>query len=281
MIVTTGYTAGSGGSLWWQMTDPGTDAVPLVLLHGGPGMPAYYLEPLEALADERRVIVYDQAGCGRSDVPDDPAVWTLDGMVADLDLLVTGLGLERFHLLGHSWGGLLALAYSAAHPDTVASLVLASPLVDVERWCADAADLVGGLPLEVQRALAGPVDGGEYADAEAYFYRRHFCRLDPWPASLQRTMDELGSGAYTTMWGPNEFTLAGNLKGADLTPVVRSLTMPNLWLCGSDDEARPGTVRAFSEMNPFGRFEEFAGGTHCVHLEQTESYLAVVRAFLD
>lgn len=278
--VTSSYANGSGSRLWWRKTDPGTQALPLVLLHGGPGMPAYYLEPLEALADERPVVVYDQAGCGRSAAPEDSAVWTLESMVADLDLVVSELGLEQFHLLGHSWGGMLALAYSSSYPHKVASLILGSPLVSVERWCADAAELVNALPPGAQQALTAPAASDEYAEAEAEFYRRHFCRLDPWPSSLQRTMEEVGTDVYNTMWGPNEFTLAGNLKGTDLTPVVRALSVPNLWLCGTEDEARPGTIREFSEMNPRGRFVEFTGGTHCVHLEQTEDYLSVVRSFL-
>lgn len=279
-MTTTGYADGVRGRLWWKSIGSQTDAAPLVLLHGGPGMPAYYLEPLEALSSERRVVVYDQLGSGRSDIPDDTSLWTLENFVEDLNLLTNELGLERFHLLGHSWGGMLALAYVAAHPDRVDSLVLASPLVNVERWCADADDLVRQLPAEVQRALREPADTQAYRDAETEFYRRHFCSLDPWPASLQQTMDELGTAPYETMWGPNEFTQAGNLRGVDLTPVVRSLTVPNLWLCGSEDEARPSTIRELSEMNLHGEYVEFPGGTHCVHLEQSDAYVTAVRGFL-
>ncbi|MCU1559128.1 alpha/beta fold hydrolase, partial [Mycetocola sp.] len=76
-MTTTGYSAVVAGRVWWQSIDPGTDATPLVLLHGGPGVPSYYLEPLKALADERRVVLYDQLGSGRSDHPDDPALWSV------------------------------------------------------------------------------------------------------------------------------------------------------------------------------------------------------------
>lgn len=277
---TTGYSPGIGGRLWWKSIEGPTENLPIVLLHGGPGMPSYYLEPIEALASERRVVLYDQLGCGRSDSSSDTSLWTLENFVEDLHRLTKDLRLQEFHLFGHSWGGMLALAYAAAHPGHVASLVLSSPLVNVELWCADADDLVQQLPAEVQQALREPGTTQSYRDAEAEFYRRHFCRLDPWPASLQHTMDELGTAPYQVMWGPNEFTLAGNLRGMDLSPVVRSLTIPNLWLCGSDDEARPNTIRRFSEMNSYGEFVEFADGTHCVHLEQSDEYVRVVREFL-
>jgi proline-specific peptidase len=277
---TTGYAAGVGGKLWWKSIDPGTNQLPLVLLHGGPGSPSYYLEPLEALCSDRRVVVYDQLGAGRSDAPDDASLWTMGTFVEDLHRLMIELGLDRFHLLGHSWGGVLALAYLDAHPGHVASLVMASPLVDVDKWIADADELVGTLALPFQAALRGPSDTIEYAEAETEFYRRFFCNLNPYPEALQKSVDGLGRGPYVTMWGPNEFTCTGNLRGVDLSPVAADLDIPNLWLCGSDDEARPETIRGFSESNPRGRFVEFAGGTHCVHLEQTDAYLAVLREFL-
>ena len=277
--VTTGRVQGVGGRLWWRSVDPHTDATPVVLLHGGPGMPSSYLGPLEVLADERRVVRYDQIGCGRSDAPDDPALWTVETFVEDLRRLADDLGLGRFHLLGHSWGGMLALAHAARHPERVASLVLASPLVSVDAWCRDADRLVGRLPDDVQRALRQPPDTAAYREAEAEFYRRHFCRLDPWPAPLRASFEALGAVAYQAMWGPNEFTQTGSLRGADLTPVVRSLTVPSLWICGSEDEATPETVRAFAAMNAASELVELPGGTHCVHLEQPGAFVGALRAF--
>ncbi|WP_026851670.1 proline iminopeptidase-family hydrolase [Glaciibacter superstes] len=276
----TGYYPGVGGRLWWKSIDPETDAVPLILLHGGPGSPSDYLESLDVLGDERRVVVYDQLGCGRSDTPDAESLWRVETFVDALESLASDSGLETFHLFGHSWGGMLALAFYDKWPERVKSLVLASPLVSVQAWCADAARLIAELPPEHQAALAGSADTVEYQAALQEFYRRHFCRLDPWPPSLQRSVDGLAAAGYETMWGPNEFTQTGNLRGVDLTPIVRSLTIPNLWLCGSDDEATPETIRGFSHMNSYGDYVEFAGGTHNVHLEQPQAFVATLREFL-
>ncbi len=261
------------------MVRPATEALPLVVLHGGPGMPSHYLEPLEALATDRPVVLYDQMGTGRSEHPSDPELWTLETFVTDLELLTAALGFDRFHLLGHSWGGTLALAFADRHPDQLASVILSSPLVDVATWCADADLLVQQLPPEIGAALGDPASAG-YADAEAEFYRRHFCTLDPWPEQLQRTMDGLSLICYETMWGPNEFTLAGTMRGLDLSATVPRLAMPSLWVCGSEDEARPDTIRAFSQAAPSGQYREFAGASHCVHLEQPDAYLRAVRDFL-
>ena len=96
-----GYIEVPGGKVWYRAVAPESDptgATPLLCLHGGPGFTHYYLEPLEALAEHRRVIFYDQLGCGRSDRPDDVTLWTVDRFVAELAQVRAALGLERLHL---------------------------------------------------------------------------------------------------------------------------------------------------------------------------------------
>jgi proline iminopeptidase len=272
-----------GGRVWTGMYGHGTGA-PLLVLHGGPGMPSYYLESLSALAGSRPVVLFDQLGCGRSDRPDDPSLWTLSRAVAELESVRRELGLHSVHVLGHSWGGFLALAHARRHREVVASLVLSSPLVSVAGWMADARDLLARLPASVRDTIvrheeAGTFDDRAYVEATAEFYRRHFCRLDPWPPELERTFEELGLGPYHRMWGPSEFTQTGTLRGADLTPVLPELGVPSLWIGGSEDEVSPERLAAFAELAS-GRAEVFEGGSHCLHLEQTQRYLALVESFL-
>ena len=103
-------------------------ALPLLVLHGGPGVPHDYLQDLARLADEGRpVVFYDQIGCGRSDHPDDAALWTMATYVDEVAAVRDALGLDRVHLFGHSWGGWLALEYALGRPSGLASLVLARP----------------------------------------------------------------------------------------------------------------------------------------------------------
>ena len=261
---------------------------PLVILHGGPGASSDYLAPLAALADARDVILYDQIGCGGSDQPSDESAWSVDSYVTHLQLVLDRLGIDRAVLLGHSWGGMLALAAQAAHPDTVAALILASPLVDVADWVADANALIEELPEPHRSALlAGEADPG-YSAGEAEFYRRHFCKLDPWPAILERSMADMDQASYNAMWGPNEFTQTGNLRGASYASRIRDIAIPILWITGADDEARPETLRRYAatgtsstvENTVENTVEVLAGGTHNVHLEQPEAYLAALRRFL-
>jgi proline iminopeptidase len=121
-----GYIPVEGGRVWYKIVGAGTPGIPLLTLHGGPGYPHDYLEPLEQLAGERPVIFYDQLGCGRSDRPNDRALWRVDRFVRELAQVRQALGLERIHLFGHSWGAMLAVDYLLSGA-SAASLILASP----------------------------------------------------------------------------------------------------------------------------------------------------------
>ena len=97
----------------------------IVVLHGGPGVPHdYFLPHLESLADRHQVIFYDQRATGQSSADVDPATITMGTFIADLDALREAYGLDAMHLLGHSWGGLLAMQYAVRYPQHVRSLIL-------------------------------------------------------------------------------------------------------------------------------------------------------------
>lgn len=259
----------------------------LLVLHGGPGLPSDYLHGLAALtrSGEVDVVLFDQLGCGRSERPDDPSLWTVTRAVAEVEAVRSGLGLGRVHLLGHSWGAFLALSYQAKHSAHVNSLVMSSPLVSVPRWIADAQLLVDALPEHHRDAIrlheaAGSFEDPEYVAATEAFYRLHLCALDPWPDSLQRTFQQMGQQTYQTMWGPSEFTATGILRGADLSDRLPTLDLPSLWLCGTRDEVRPETLRDLAAA-AHGKVHVLDGGTHCLHLEQPSAYLDAVQAFLS
>ena len=123
-----GYIEIPGGRIWYQVVGKG-DAVPLLTLHGGPGATSDTLAPLQALADERPVIFYDQLGGGKSDQPTNEALWRIERFVEELAQVRRALGLERIHLLGQSWGTMLAVDYMLTQPDGVLSLSLSDPVL--------------------------------------------------------------------------------------------------------------------------------------------------------
>ncbi|HEY7005246.1 MAG TPA: alpha/beta fold hydrolase, partial [Sphingomicrobium sp.] len=127
--------------------------LPIVMIHGGPGgNHAAFLNAL-ALAGERAVILYDQLDSGLSERPNDPRNWTVDRFTDEVEAVRKALGVPRWHVLGASWGGTVALEYGARRPAALAGLVLASPLVSTRSWLADAAQLRTQLPSEIQATL--------------------------------------------------------------------------------------------------------------------------------
>jgi pimeloyl-ACP methyl ester carboxylesterase len=128
----------------------------LLLLHGGPGGPwPDGLGAVARLAADRPVVLYHQLGCGRSDDPADPSRWTIDAFADEVALVRSHLGLVDVHVLGWSWGGLLALHHALAPATTgVKSVVLLSPVVSVPAWTEEGQRLRDALPPRARQALA-------------------------------------------------------------------------------------------------------------------------------
>ena len=131
-----GYVDVPGGKVWYEVLGDG-DGLPLITLHGGPGSTHFGLEPLQALADDRPVVFYDQLGCGNSDRPDDPSLWRVERFVEELHILKDALGLDQFHILGHSWGTMLGTDYYLTHPEGIVSLIQSSPCISIPKRLED------------------------------------------------------------------------------------------------------------------------------------------------
>jgi proline iminopeptidase len=280
-----GHLEVPGGRIFYRRF-PGGEHLPLLVLHGGPGFTHDYLTPLEPLVDGRDLVLFDQLGAGRSDRPADERLWHLERFVREVESVRTALGLDRMHLLGQSWGGCLAATYALTHPDRIASLVLASPLISVPRWLEDAARLRAALPQDVRATLdsheaSRMTSCPEYAAATLFFYKRHFCRLDPWPDPLEQTFAGMSADVYETMWGPTEFFCTGNLQDYDLTPRLHDIRVPTLFTCGRHDEATPEAMAAFRELVPGAELVVFDESSHTAHLEETGRYLVEVGSFLE
>lgn len=273
-----------GGSVWYRVTGEG-DGVPLLLLHGGPGAGSGYLEPLAALGDDRPVVFYDQLGAGRSERPTDPANWTIERHVAELEAVREALGLDEVHILGHSWGSMLLIEYLLTEPEGVRSATFASPLFSTARWIADARLRLEELPAELQTVIeeheaAGTTDSPEYQEAVLAFYQRFLLRQDPWPAEMVETMENFGVEVYGHMWGPSEFTATGTLTDWDRMDALPGLDLPTLFTVGEFDETFPATVEDYASRVSRSRFEIIPGAAHLTFLDAPERNVQVMREFL-
>jgi pimeloyl-ACP methyl ester carboxylesterase len=149
-----GYVSFRGYKTWYRTAGDLRNGVPLILLHGGPGIPGNAYDPLMAqMADRRPSVRYDQLGCGRSDRPNDPSLWRVETFVEELAALRDALRLDRIHLLGHSWGGMLAIDYLLGRPRGVQSLVLSSSLSSTRAWIEEARRLRSAMPAHIVASM--------------------------------------------------------------------------------------------------------------------------------
>jgi proline-specific peptidase len=281
-----------GYETWYRIAGEGEEPgkFPLLCLHGGPGAAHDYLESLDAMAETgRRVIYYDQLGCGHSSIPESkPEMWTVDLYVEEVDAVRQALGLDRLHLLGQSWGGMLAMEYALTQPEGLISLTIASSPASMIQWVDEANRLREDLPPEVQATLlrheaAGTTDNPEYERAVRVFYLRHVCRVDPTPESVQRTFDAIARNpeVYHTMNGPNEFHVIGSLKNWDIIDRLGEINVPTLVTSGRYDEATPLIAQTVRDGIPGARWEVFEESGHVAHAEEPERYMQVLNAFLS
>lgn len=276
-----------GGDVWFKSVGAGA-AIPLLTLHGGPGVGHDYLEPLATLGTDRPVF-YDQLGCGRSDKPDDPSLWRIDRFVQEVTAVREALGLDRVHLLGHSWGGWLAIEYMMGKPPGVASLTLASTSASLPQWAGETARLVASLPEGERDTIRrcegdGDFQNPEYEAAMMEFYRRHVCRSEPWPEPLLRSLnnlmgDPVAHSSYVIIQGPTEFTITGNLKDWDRTAHLSEIGVPTLLTFGRYDEFTPACAETLSHGIRHAELHVFEESAHMAHLGEPEEYACVLRGF--
>jgi proline-specific peptidase len=278
-----GFIQVPGGRVWYRSVGEG--GTPLLCLHGGPGFTHYYLEPLELLADRRQVIFYDQLGCGRSDRPDDLGLWTVDRFVEELAMVRAALNLDRMHLFGSSWGGMLAMQYVLDRRPDLVSLVLCGSPASMIRWSRDCAELLADQPTKVRDVIreheaAGFTGCPEYQAAILGFYREHVCRMSPWPAGLERSFAEAGYPVYNTMNGPSEFTVTGTLKTWDIMDRLGEIGVPTLLVGGRHDECRPAHLEDMHRRIAGSRLEIIEDASHLCFAEQPSVFTSLVNHFL-
>ena len=283
--VKEGFIPVTGGNVWYRISGNGP-GIPLLVLHGGPGSKSSDSDPLQQLGTDRPVIHYDQLGCGKSDRPVETALWTVERYVEELEQVVQAIELEEFHLLGHSWGTMLAASYLFEKPKGVRSVIFSGPALDAQRWERDQRNYLKQFPKEIQETIEKnereqTTDSPEYKQAVKAFYKRHMCRVDPWPKEMEEDMKKLNHQIYNFMWGASEFTVTGTLKNFDATGRLKEIEIPALFSCGRFDEATPEATEYYAELVQDGEFHVFENSSHMPGIEEPEAYVETVREWLN
>lgn len=281
-----GYIDFKGYKTYYRIVgecEPGK--LPLLALHGGPGCAHDYLESLDGIAKYGRAVVYyDQLGCGKSTTPSMPDFWCAELWQEELDVVRKALGLDEIHLLGQSWGGMLAIQYLInTKPTGIHSAIIASSPADINLWVSEAHRLISLMPKHMQEALAraekdGNYDAPDVQEATAEYYRRHVCRLDPYPEYVSRSFDQMGESYFNT-WGASEYVVTGNLAGWNYSDRLDEIKVPCLVTSGVDDEATPAISKQLMDGIADCRWSLFPG-THLCHVENADNYNEEVEYFM-
>jgi proline iminopeptidase len=283
--VGSGYLDVDGGKIWYNVVGTG-NKTPMLLLHGGPGVPSYYLKPLAKLADERQIIFYDQLGCGHSDRIRDTSLMTIDHYKKELGQLIKHLGLKKFYLYGQSWGTMLGTDYYLDHPEGIQALILSSPALSIKRWISDADILISTLPDSIQHAIRDNEKNKTYGNpsyqyAVQLYYMGFVARNLPWSTDIDSSFAQMGNNVYMYMEGPSEFTITGELLNYDRTDRLKDIHVPTLFIAGEFDEARPATVQYYQSLVPGAKFEMIKGAGHLTMQDNPEENNKAIRDFLD
>jgi proline iminopeptidase len=259
----------------------------VLCLNGGPGLPCDYLrEAHSCLADaDYRVVAFDQLGTGASDRPENDALWTIGRYVEEVEAVRTALDLGAVHLLGHSWGGWLAIEYALAYPAAVKSLILESTVADIPHLQTELNSLRAALgPETVEMMLRhereGTFDHPEYMAAVTLLNYRHVCRLMEWPTPVKRSLEDWNMAPYMTMQGPNEFLYTGNLRHWNRIPDLNRITVPVLITCGEYDELTPACSLRMKEALPQAELHIIADASHMAFYENPDEYYPALLDFL-
>jgi len=282
-----GYLSFAGGDTWYRIAGGDVSAgTPLVLLHGGPGYPSYYLETLLQLArPDRAVIVYDQVSCGRSTGPLDPAEWTFELFVAQFEAVLDHFNVAQVDLLGHSWGGFLGLEIALRRPDLLHRLILASTSPSSRMFIDAAMARVATMEPDVIAAIelgesSGDYKSPEYQRANRIFLHEFCNRMDPLPPPIVKANESMNHEMYLHMWGPTEFRCTGSLGDWDASSRPGEIDLPVLITSGAYDEAGPAIQEFMLSHLPNALWTTFGNSAHHAEHSDGPAFIAAIDEFL-
>lgn len=283
-----GFVNANGFDLFYEMYnskkgDKGT----VVCLHGGPGATLDEFLPLIDLTNHGyRVVMYNQMGSHRSQMPKNRSLLSVEHYVEELESVRLSLNLRKVSLLGQSWGGMLAMAYALKYQSNLKCMITNGSPADVPLCLVEMTKRKAELPLDVQEKLRryedeGAYENPEYLAATEVYYRNFLCRSPHWPKELLFAVQHISKPVYETMWGPTEFVCTGALRYWDITSQLHKIRIPALVTCGRYDEVSPVVCGSAHREIKDSQFHVFENSAHESLWDERESYFSIAKAFLD
>ncbi len=254
---------------------------------GGPGGPIEYLLPLADLADHGyRVVMYEQTGTGKSEIPKDRSLFTVEYYVEEVEEIRRKLGLGNFHLYGHSWGGMLAQAYALNHQKNLKSLILSGTTSSVPLLELEGKRLLRSLPKKLQNVVAKyeseeNYDNPKYLKAIDYFTKKHAVRMKTWPEEVLYTYGHFTKIVGDTMFGPKLVTTIGDMRYWDVTEKLSQLDLSCLIIVGQYDFLTPKLHRLLNRKIRGSELVVIPGASHASLWEKRMKYINTIVKFLE
>ena len=267
--------------------------IKLLLLHGGPGATHEYFEAFDSFLPAAGIefIYYDQLGSHRSSQPDIPALWDTARFVAEVEQVRLALRLtaDNFFLLGHSWGGILAIEYALAHQRHLKGLVISNMVSSIPAYNRYAREvLMPGIPAAVLAEIQAIEAAKDYENPRymelliPHHYEHHVLRAPhaEWPEPVHRAFAHLNPKVYIPMPGPSELGASGKLLQWDRTAELPHITVPTLTIGAAHDTMDPKHMQAMAQALPQGRYLHCPGGSHMAMYDDAVAYMQGLVAFL-
>lgn len=284
----------AGNFTVWTKRIGNNPRIKLLLLHGGPGATHEYWECMESFLPREGIefIYYDQLGSAYSDQPQDTSLWDLPRFVEEVEQVRTALGLNQnnFYLLGHSWGGILAMEYALKYQQHLKGLVISNMMSSAPKYDVYAEEVLAkqmdpAVVAEVKAIEArGDFQNPRYMELLLpNFYNKFICRLplQEWPDAVNRAFAKLNYTIYVMMQGPSEFGVSGKLEKWDVSDQLGKIAVPTLVIGAQHDTMDPAHMKWMSEQVQNGSFLLCANGSHMCMWDDQQTYMSGLIKFLE
>jgi proline iminopeptidase len=278
----------------WTKRFGNNPRIKLLLLHGGPGATHEYFEACDAYLPAAGIefYYYDQLGSYYSDQPDIPDLWELARFVDEVEQVRVALDLNaaNFFLLGHSWGGILAIEYALRHQRHLKGLVISNMMASIPAY-NDYAERVlmptmdPAVLAEIKRLEAAEDFGNpRYMDLlmrHHYIYHVLRAPLGDWPDPVDRAFKHLNPKVYIPMQGPSELGASGKLAHWDRMEDLHSIRVPAMTIGARHDTMDPRHMAAMAQSFAHGRYLDCPDGSHMSMYDDQQRYFDGLIGFLN
>jgi proline iminopeptidase len=271
---------------------------PLLIVHGGPGASHdYFLPYLLSLIKNNRLIFIDERGSGRSQKLDDPAGYTVENMVEDVEGVRKALGLGKVSLLGHSYGGVLALAYALKYQENLSNLILCSTFHSTSKMNQVFQQIKEKMNPELRAKIDKMEQEGLYGHGKDYEKNRYTTdyMVAAWGDGYfpylygnhpDANYDPIANGnmswdLYREMWGSHgEFVIDGNLSSVEYTDKLSTIKVPTLITVGDHDECAPSLSQEMQSKISGSKLVIFPKSGHMTFVDQPDLFISTINDFL-